>query len=41
VHLPYLLLIAIPTGYFVGVIGALLRHHLAPSNMRKGGPREV
>jgi len=41
VHLPYLLLIAIPTGYFVGVIGALLRHHLVPSNIRKGGPREV
>ena len=41
VHLPYLMLMAIPTGYFVGVTGALLRRYLAPSNMRKGGPREV
>jgi heptaprenyl diphosphate synthase len=41
VHLPYLMLMAIPTGYFVGVIGALLGRYLAQSNMRKGGPREV
>ena len=41
VHLPYLLLLAIPTGYFIGVIGELLRRYLAPSNVRKDGPGEV
>lgn len=40
VHLPYLMVMAIPTGYFVGVMGALLGRYLTQSNMRKGGPRE-
>ncbi|MBT9176210.1 MAG: hypothetical protein DDT20_00523 [Firmicutes bacterium] len=41
VHLPYLMLMAIPTGYLVGTAGALLCRYLVPSNMRKGGLNEV
>ncbi len=32
VHLPYLMLMAIPTGYLVGITGAVLYRYLAPSN---------
>ncbi len=41
VHLPYLVLMAIPTGYLVGIAGAFLSRYLVPSNMRKGGLHEV
>lgn len=41
VQLPYLLLFAIPTGYFVGIVGSLLYRYMPKEYIRKGGPREI
>lgn len=41
VQLPYLLLFAVPTGYFVGIIGSLLYRYMPKEYIRKGGPREI
>lgn len=37
VYLPYLLFFAIPTGYFVGLLGGLLYRHMPKDVMRKDG----
>jgi len=41
VHLPYLLLMAIPTGYVVGTVGALLYRYLPRHDMTRGGMSEI
>lgn len=41
VQLPWLLLFAIPTGYFVGVVGGLLYKAMPKDRFRKDGPDEI
>jgi len=41
VHLPYLLFFALPTGYFVGIVGQLLHRHLPKEVLRSGAFRKV
>ncbi|MBS3872982.1 MAG: Gx transporter family protein [Firmicutes bacterium] len=41
VHLPYLLFFAVPTGYFVGLVGAMLYRYLPKEVLRNGAFRKI
>jgi len=41
VHLPYLLFFALPTGYFVGLVGSLLHKYLPKEDLQNGAFRKV